>query len=95
MKDLVPYSRAVQRNLIKGLANYNILQNPKYKEAFGITWKFAIDHNNVRSVRKLKLRALNANDDDNIEDMDVCFLSFFLFSFFLNFTFLFPSPSVR
>lgn len=49
------YSRAIQRNLIKGLATYNVLQNPKYKEAFGITWKFAVDHSRVRSVRELKV----------------------------------------
>lgn len=49
------YVRAVKRNLIKGLATYNILQNPAYKEAFGITWKFAIDHHDVRSIRKHKV----------------------------------------
>jgi hypothetical protein len=52
----VTYVRAVQRNLIKGLATYNVLQNPLYKEAFGITWKFAVDHRDVRSVRSIKVR---------------------------------------
>ena len=46
----VSYPRAVQRNLIKGLATYNILHNPKYKEQFAITWKFAMRHRHVRSV---------------------------------------------
>ena len=46
----VSYPRAVQRNLIKGLATYNILHNPKYKEKFAITWKFAMRHRHVRSV---------------------------------------------
>merc|ERR1711871_357850 len=46
----VSYPRAVQRNLIKGLATYNILHNPIYKENFAITWKFAMKHKHVRSV---------------------------------------------
>jgi hypothetical protein len=46
----VTYPRAVQRNLIKGLATYNILHNPVYKEKFAITWKFAMRHHRVRSV---------------------------------------------
>jgi len=68
---LVTYSRAIQRNLIKGLATYNVLQNPKYKEAFGITWKFAVDHSRVRSVRELKLKALNPAEEDRIENMEI------------------------
>lgn len=55
---VVTYTRAVQRNLIKGLASYNILQNPSYKEAFGITWKFAVTHKDVRSVRTIKVSSL-------------------------------------
>lgn len=51
----VSFTRAVQRNLIKGLASYNILQNPTYKEAFGITWKFAVEHKGVRDVRNMKV----------------------------------------
>lgn len=54
---VVTYTRAVQRNLIKGLANYNILQNPIYKEKFAITWKFAIENKNVRSVRNMRAKA--------------------------------------
>lgn len=60
---VVTYSRAVQRNLIKGLSTYNILQNPAYKEAFAITWKFAVTNKHVRSVRLLKAKA-HANDDE-------------------------------
>ncbi len=53
---VVTYTRAVQRNLIKGLATYNVLQNPSYKEAFGITWKFAVTHKDVRQVRTIKVK---------------------------------------
>ena len=52
---VVTYTRAVQRNLIKGLATYNILQNPIYKESFAITWKFAMTNKDVRSVRNNKV----------------------------------------
>jgi hypothetical protein len=52
---VVTYTRAVQRNLIKGLATYNILQNPIYKESFAITWKFAMSNKNVRAVRNNKV----------------------------------------
>lgn len=58
---VVTYTRAVQRNLIKGLATYNILQNPKYKESFAITWKFAMSNKSVRSVRMNKVRLLSAD----------------------------------
>jgi hypothetical protein len=60
----------VQRNLIKGLATYNILQNPFYKESFGITWKFAVDHKDVRSVRRLKLRAQRSDKEDDAAEVD-------------------------
>ncbi len=33
-KSIVSYTRAVQRNLIKGLSTYDMLQNPIYMEAF-------------------------------------------------------------
>eukprot|EP00605_Chrysophyceae_sp_TOSAG23-4_P002640 GSChrysophyteH1.ASY1.ANO1.2916.1 assembled CDS len=46
----IAYPRSVQRNLIKGLATYNILHNPVYKESFAISWKFAMSHRRVRSV---------------------------------------------
>ena len=47
----ISYSRAVRRGIIKGLATYNILQNPKYKEAFGITDGFALTHGRVKSLK--------------------------------------------
>lgn len=40
----VTYRKAVQRNVMKGLSSYNILQNPLYKEMFAISWKFAMEH---------------------------------------------------
>lgn len=45
------YSRAVQRGLIKGLASYNILQNPFYMEAFAISSNFASQHHTMKSMR--------------------------------------------
>ena len=60
----------MQRNLIKGLATYNILQNPAYKEDFGITWKFAIKHKDVRSVRRLKLRAQRSDFEDDAAQVE-------------------------
>ena len=68
-----------------GLATYNILQNPKYKEQFAITWKFAMNNNSVRSVRNNKARAHIASDETDADKMEVrlCFFSFFLFLYFL------------
>lgn len=67
----VNYTRAVQRNLIKGLSTYNVLQNPVYKEAFAITWKFAVANNTVRSVRKLKRKAHVDADEDDADKVEV------------------------
>lgn len=47
----VTYSRAVQRGIIKGLATYNLLQNPFYMEAFAITAEFANEHHTLRSMK--------------------------------------------
>ena len=47
----VDYSSARDREIIKGLSSYNILQNPKYQEAFAITPEFALNHNKVSSIR--------------------------------------------
>ena len=47
----VTYPRAVERGLIKGLDNYNILANPRYKNAFGIGDRFAEKHCHVESIR--------------------------------------------
>jgi len=44
----VTYSGARARGVIKGLASYNILQNPKYQEGFAISPEFAMNHNRLR-----------------------------------------------
>lgn len=46
----VDYSSARDREIIQGLSSYNILQNPKYQEAFAITPEFAENHNRVTSI---------------------------------------------
>jgi len=45
------YTRAVQRGLIKGLATYNILQNPHYMQGFAISAQFAMEHQNLKSMK--------------------------------------------
>ena len=62
----IPYGRAVRRGIIKGLTNYNILQNPKYKEAFAITDVFAMNHSRVKSLRLFE--KLSCDDIVNTED---------------------------
>lgn len=47
----VNYSSARDRDIIKGLSSYNILQNPKYQEAFAISPEFAANHSRVTSIR--------------------------------------------
>jgi len=47
----IDYSRAVDRGVIKGLASFNILQNPKYQEAFAISAEFAEEHCHLNSIR--------------------------------------------
>lgn len=47
----VTYPRAIERGLIKGLHTYNILANPRYKNAFGIGDRFARAHCHVESMR--------------------------------------------
>ncbi len=64
----VPFSRAVQRNIIKGLSTYNVLQNPVYKEKFAITWVFAFRHNDVRSVLFHAPRQVQDMDGDEDDD---------------------------
>lgn len=66
-KAKVPFARAVLRNLIKGLSSYNILRNPEYKEAFGITWKFAVENKGVRAVRRMKAKAQAAVEEEDAE----------------------------
>ena len=50
-ESLVTYTRAVQRNLIKGLNNYNLLQNTKYKEMFGLSWQFPVEDCDITDIR--------------------------------------------
>eukprot|EP01035_Chromulina_nebulosa_P019171 gene19171-25016_t len=59
-------NRAIQRNLIKGVVNYKILENRNYREAFGISIKFAVSHKGVNSIR-LNRGAENAEEDDEYE----------------------------
>jgi|AntRauTorckE5430_2_1112549.scaffolds.fasta_scaffold02934_2 hypothetical protein len=44
----VTYSGARARGVIKGLASYNILQNPNYQDDFAISPEFAMNHNRLR-----------------------------------------------
>jgi hypothetical protein len=45
--------------LLTGLATYNILQNPRYKEAFNISDGFALSHGRVKSLRNFGVRFLS------------------------------------
>lgn len=50
-----------------GLSSYNVLRNPDYKEAFGITWKFAVENKGVRAVRQMKAKAQAAVEEEDAE----------------------------
>eukprot|EP00968_Pinguiococcus_pyrenoidosus_P015784 scaffold1472_cov300-Pinguiococcus_pyrenoidosus.AAC.7 len=50
----VSYSHAKRRRLIRGLASYNILQNPVYKDLFHISDKFASVHKHLTSITKFE-----------------------------------------
>lgn len=78
IKSLICYSRAIARNLIKGLKNYNILQNPMYKDAFAITWKFAAENTKVRDVRQMKTKAQVTAGEDDEAKIDVSSLNVWL-----------------
>jgi hypothetical protein len=47
----ISYSRACKKGTMKGLETYNILANPKYMQAFGISKEFASNHKNLSSIR--------------------------------------------
>jgi hypothetical protein len=64
--DAILYTRAVQRNVIKGLATYNPLENPDYKDAFGISWKFALAKHNIRDVKNFE-EFVEADDADAVK----------------------------
>mmetsp|Transcript_9056 Transcript_9056/g.13500 ORF Transcript_9056/g.13500 Transcript_9056/m.13500 type:complete len:1091 (+) Transcript_9056:834-4106(+) len=53
----VDYSRAIDRGMIKGLASYNILHNPKYQEAFAVSKEFA-----KNKTRLSHITGLNTNE---------------------------------
>lgn len=61
---LVTFRNAMKRNLIKGLGTYNILQNPEYKQAFAISWKFAVEHHHIKS---LTLAKATIDDEDDLD----------------------------
>eukprot|EP00638_Chattonella_subsalsa_P020540 CAMPEP_0117867616 /NCGR_PEP_ID=MMETSP0950-20121206/8096_1 /TAXON_ID=44440 /ORGANISM="Chattonella subsalsa, Strain CCMP2191" /LENGTH=227 /DNA_ID=CAMNT_0005719237 /DNA_START=373 /DNA_END=1056 /DNA_ORIENTATION=- len=52
----VQYSQARLRGILKGLASYNILENPIYRDAFAITESFAKLHKRVDDVNKMITR---------------------------------------
>jgi hypothetical protein len=56
----IPYDRALRRGFVRGLQNYNILQNPVYRNAFGITDEFARTHKRIRSITLPSHRGLSA-----------------------------------
>lgn len=53
-QNMITYSRAVQRGIIKGLHTYNILQNPLYQENFAISNQFALEHSTLKSMKFTK-----------------------------------------
>lgn len=48
--DLPPLRAAMQSGWLRGLQSYNILQNPKYRRAFGVSKAFCDEHSHVNSV---------------------------------------------
>ena len=70
----VDYSSAKERNIIKGLASYNILQNTKYQEAFAVSQEFAMGHNRLSSIRGLNTKegelCFSDNSSDYVEDVE-------------------------
>lgn len=66
----VTYQRAADRGLIKGLHTYNILQNPKYKEAFAISDHFAATHTHIESIRGHLCDEFDDEDGEGGSDYD-------------------------
>lgn len=56
----LPLDRALRRGFVRGLQNYNILQNPVYRNAFGITDEFARTHKRIRSITLPSHRGISA-----------------------------------
>jgi len=63
------FLRAVQRNLIKELASYSILKNPKYKELFGISWEFAAKNKRLSAIRKSITKLASVDVEANADDL--------------------------
>jgi hypothetical protein len=61
----VTYGGARARGVIKGLASYNILQNPKYQEAFAITSEFAQQNNRLSTIRGYNTKEKEDYDYDS------------------------------
>lgn len=74
-----------------GVDNYNILKNPVYKEMFGISWRFAYDHTDVREVPLDKVSGIiMISTFEKIIFAHIfisIYFSIFLFSYFRNFIF--------
>jgi hypothetical protein len=64
----VTYAGARTRGVIKGVASYNILQNPKYQEAFAITPEFAQNHNRLSAIRGYNTKEKEVYDFDTDDD---------------------------
>ena len=52
----IDYTSAKERNIIKGLASYNILQNANYQKSFSVSQEFAMSHNRLSSIRGLNTK---------------------------------------
>lgn len=61
----VSYSGARERGVIKGLASYNIMQNPKYQEAFAITREFAERNNRLSAIRGYNTKEKRWSDSES------------------------------
>lgn len=57
-------TRAIQRNLVKGLVSYNMLKNLKYKELFALSSKFLKKHSQLNKIRFDKIDSFQAADDN-------------------------------
>jgi NADH:ubiquinone oxidoreductase subunit 6 (subunit J) len=65
------FSGLVYAGKMKGLTTYNILQNPDYKEAFGITWSFAFKHQRLKSLYNFKTAELTKAISIEDEEEDI------------------------
>ena len=63
----VSYSGARERGVIKGLASYNIMQNPRYQEAFAITPEFAERNNRLSAIRGYNTKEKRWSESESSE----------------------------